>query len=414
MSKLIALLLCPSLWGQPGPGQAPPGLTNLTTPGAGARVCAISSNYGTIWDRDYLLDGDLKTGWASEDGRVQGESFTVDLGSVREIRAVGICPSATGSSPVTNAALRSFEIRVSDATRSPGASRRLIKGPCKNRRELQVFSFAPTKARYVTLMVGSNFGYTRWVEVAEFAVFGPKLAGAEAAPRPPTPAAAAKPEQPALALPPARGLVLYDTAGWGAAADLKAFVADLESAGFEVRPVAAGPAGRAPLGAVDFGPARVVVVHLRESFSPEEIAALTGFAWAGGGLLVSIKAASGKSDFLAGANELLAHFDATVSEAQGSGPATYVNPNQPVTAGLTGLEVGKESVAIWTRRLTRLAQVGREVCAASGSYGSGRVAVVTADLIEDPGPATANIKSADNAEFAVRLMRWLANAPPQQ
>jgi hypothetical protein len=411
MLASVALLICVPLWSQPE-GIAPPeGLANLTAPTSGARVARASSDYGTIWDREHVLDGDLTTGWASEDGRIRDEFLIVDLGDVREVAAIGICPSATGKSPVANAALRTFEVRVSTTTQAPKALKKVTRGRCVNRRELQFFTFEPTKARYVSLVARSNYGHPRWVEVAEFAVFGPASQETPGTPEPDeTPGGEPAPtaEQPAVdELASAEGRVLCDTGGWGAAGDLRSFLAQLQGEGFEVRQ--AGTEGGEPLSAADLAEARVLVLHLRESLTPEETAAAVGFVWAGGGMLVSVESPTGKSDFLAETNEFVGRLGAAVSEAEGEGGTTALNQSHPVTSGLAALEVGPESVAIWSRQLTRLARVDREACAVCGAYGSGRVAIIAADLIQDQTAEAANIKAADNAEFAMRLVRWLAD-----
>ncbi len=400
----------------------PEGLVNLAAASRGAKVVRTSSTYGALWTAENLIDGRLTTGWGSEDGRTKNEFVIIQFADkkLHKVCAVGICPSATGHLPAANASLRGFRIQVSKTTLSPESFHTVLRGKCVNRREVQVFQFEPVEARYVKLSVLSNFGHPGWVEIAELEVLGPPPAeavettnqpsSAETAPTPaPARATEARSAPSGPPLPEAGGSVLIDTRGWGAAGGLISFRARLAEAGFVVKTTSeTADSERPALTPKLLAGAEVVVLHLRESFAPGELQAIQDYVQDGGSLLVSVASATGKSDFLWGANALLRCFSTAVSEGLKSGPTTFLSRYHPVTRDLQQLVVGERSVAVWSRRLMSLAQVEEQVVAAVGEYEAGRVAVVAADLISDAQDSEAHIAASDNAAFAVNLVRWLS------
>ena len=141
----------------------PEGAVNLASLAAGARIAAVSSNYGGAandarWGANAAIDGDPATEWSS-DGDGDAAFLTVELGRAVEVAAFGFWTRTMGSS----AQVRSFVVE-------DGAGR--IYGPFELGGADRMYLFPVTGARgrrFTFRVQSSSGGNTGAVEVGVFA-----------------------------------------------------------------------------------------------------------------------------------------------------------------------------------------------------------------------------------------------------
>ena len=123
----------------------------FTAPGPAASV----SSYQTRYRPELLLDGASNTTWTTAHGRVAGEFVTLYLGDSEPQLIDGVALAAG-----TTFGVAAFDVLVSETTDAADAFRPAVSGTLVNDSKLYEFPFAsgPMRARYVKLVVKSNFG----------------------------------------------------------------------------------------------------------------------------------------------------------------------------------------------------------------------------------------------------------------
>jgi sugar lactone lactonase YvrE len=120
----------------------------------------------------HIHDGLLTQGWISGSGSPAGQSVTVGFlgGAAYRIASVIIDPAATDNQPASED-LKDFAVRVSTTDTRPSSFTRVLTGRCKQSATLQRFAFpVAIRARYVQLVVNSNYGDPQHVAIAEWEV----------------------------------------------------------------------------------------------------------------------------------------------------------------------------------------------------------------------------------------------------
>jgi tripartite motif-containing protein 71 len=139
----------------------------------GGRIIASSSQRsGTVGAVEHIHDGLLSQGWQSAPGTVSRQSVTVGFlgGASYRVGSVIIDPAATDGAPASED-LKRFAIRVSTTDTAASSFTTVLTGTCKQQARLQQFPFpVPVRARYVQLVVQSNYGDPSRVAVAEWEV----------------------------------------------------------------------------------------------------------------------------------------------------------------------------------------------------------------------------------------------------
>jgi hypothetical protein len=127
---------------------------------------------GVGWKPDFIIDGKLDTGWASEGGKMSGEYVIVALpgGQTYPIHRVRINPYNTPPSCCPDDSTKDFEIRVSTTDANPASFRSVFRGSTPKENAFFEFTFAASQAKYVMLFVVNNHGGP-WTEVKEFEVY---------------------------------------------------------------------------------------------------------------------------------------------------------------------------------------------------------------------------------------------------
>jgi len=144
---------------------------NLLAFADGARVVARSSSYGGSFEPDRVLDGNPRTQWATETGKVSEEWLIAELagGTTQRISGIGINP--WGEPSYTDCALNRFTLQASTTGTEPGDFRTVISDACDYADQLQRFEFEPIEARYLKLLCHDNHGNDQWIEIASFEAY---------------------------------------------------------------------------------------------------------------------------------------------------------------------------------------------------------------------------------------------------
>ena len=162
---MVAAAGATSAAGQPDLGP------NLASPAAGAAAVEWSS-VADGHSADEIADSDPTTAWVTAPGQPSGQYVTVRLATDQPVPISAVAITAApprGVSPA--AALKTFELSVSERTAERRDLRRVLRGECPPDGRRQVFTFAPVPARYVRLRVRSNHGDPSQTAVAELEVY---------------------------------------------------------------------------------------------------------------------------------------------------------------------------------------------------------------------------------------------------
>ncbi len=185
---VIALLLvsCPAAWAQGDIGFTA-GSTDLLLAANGGKIVSFSSQMVDEfkqpvpqWQVTNLIDGQYVTGtyrpanshgWSSNvppsPTNPQWIVFALpgDPVQTRLISRVVIDPTTTESTLIGRGA-RDFEVYVS-ATTADGPWALVKRGQLVNKPLKQTFDFIPVEARYLRLVITTNWGSDRWVQLGE-------------------------------------------------------------------------------------------------------------------------------------------------------------------------------------------------------------------------------------------------------
>lgn len=148
----------------------------------GGRVVEMSSNYGGGYGPATLIDGGAGV-WASATGQIAGQWFIVAMPNDAEqtIAAIGINP--TGEPNYRECAVRDWVLYASTDGTAEGDFVEILAGTCDDRDELQRFELPqPVPARYLKLVMLTNRGSDRWMELTEFEAYAPPVAGGDEPP----------------------------------------------------------------------------------------------------------------------------------------------------------------------------------------------------------------------------------------
>ena len=146
--------------------------TNIAAASNGASIAGVSSDFGEGWKAERIIDGNLNTGWASNNGANTNQYVIVALprGQTYNINKVRINPWNTAPSCCPDDAMKDFEIRVSTTDANPASFTTVFRGATPKENAFFDFTFPAAQAKYVMLFVVNNYG-GRWIEVKEFEVY---------------------------------------------------------------------------------------------------------------------------------------------------------------------------------------------------------------------------------------------------
>ena len=134
--------------------------------GPGARIIDFSSQNSTSFPPHNILDENSSTAWRSASGQTTDQFVTVELGGGLPYTIDRIQLQARS----TTEAARDFEVRVSTTTTETAAFTTVFSGTAANIITLQEFTFPPTPARYLQLVIKNGHGSTCCIGLTLFKV----------------------------------------------------------------------------------------------------------------------------------------------------------------------------------------------------------------------------------------------------
>ncbi len=152
--------------------QDAPAAIDLLAFSNGALVERSSTSFGSGWEAIWLIDEDPARGWASPENSVGPAEFVLSLPERSRIDRVGF---STASVEQPEEAAKDIEVLVSDVSATAG----FVSAATVTLAEAQDNqSFAlpqPATGRWVKVVVKSNYGSTRYLEIMDLHAYGVPL-----------------------------------------------------------------------------------------------------------------------------------------------------------------------------------------------------------------------------------------------
>lgn len=143
---------------------------------AGARVVSSTSHYDAKWQPRFLIDGSVGKGWSSGEGRPYPNEIVFELDGVHELEAFVVDSTNAQEDGWPGISAKDFELHMSVTSAEIGFERVLTETAAQQTRSVFPLA-APVKARWLKLVVLSNWGDPEFTEIMELAAYG------EAAPK---------------------------------------------------------------------------------------------------------------------------------------------------------------------------------------------------------------------------------------
>jgi len=154
-----------------GETAAAAGAKNLLSLSAGSVLIAHGGDSGGWWEAIYLFDGSPKSGWSSSKKMGPTGSFTLELPQTHELTSVAIDNSGVQERELPGISARSIEILASTSSPTEGFAHVMTVEAPKGARG--VFPLpAGTQARWLKLVVKSNWGAAEYAEIGEIEGYG--------------------------------------------------------------------------------------------------------------------------------------------------------------------------------------------------------------------------------------------------
>lgn len=136
----------------------------------GGVVVSTTGDYSMGWSSIQLIDGDARTGWCAPEHKKAG-TIVIELAQPYRLRAIALDNAAAQESGYGGISARNVEIWTSSVSATAGFTKiTAIEVPKGARREAALSS--PVVARWVKVVVLSNWGNADWTELAEVEGFG--------------------------------------------------------------------------------------------------------------------------------------------------------------------------------------------------------------------------------------------------
>ncbi|MEW6127269.1 MAG: PKD domain-containing protein, partial [Acidobacteriota bacterium] len=153
----------------------------LAAPLEGAGLYGFSSQSSTQFGADNPLDIDTSgTAWETPTGQITNQWLKLilpnaDLWTINQIALQPGFSSAADPNLLTSP--KDFEIQVSTTDAADASFTTIFSGVLQNRNELQFFTFAPTQARFVRLLLKNNYGNLSQMGLRNFQVYAVNTGG---------------------------------------------------------------------------------------------------------------------------------------------------------------------------------------------------------------------------------------------
>lgn len=151
--------------------------TDLLDIAAGAVVLSFSSEYSPAWAALLLIDGSTKTGWCN--GKPNPNTIVIELPRITELSTIVLDNTDTPESSYPGISARHVEIHASTTSSTDGFQKIATLEAAQGKRK--EFPLAPTKARWLRLIILSNWGHAQYTELMELEANGKPLEEVKAA-----------------------------------------------------------------------------------------------------------------------------------------------------------------------------------------------------------------------------------------
>jgi outer membrane protein OmpA-like peptidoglycan-associated protein len=144
----------------------------------GAVILSKSSQYGVAqWSALALLDGTPNIGWCSDTGAPFPHEFLIELARPIALESLVFDNTQNQESQYSGISAKDVEVYASNTSATEGLTKVLqVQLPKGARQEVKLP--APTPARWLKLVILSNWGNSTYTELMELEAFGQSLPGA--------------------------------------------------------------------------------------------------------------------------------------------------------------------------------------------------------------------------------------------
>jgi len=180
----IAAALClftGSLHAQRGAAPPTPPRTNIFTIAAGALVLTHSGQYSDQWAALNLVDGDPATGWSAPQGNKLPATFVIELTQSHRLTSIALDARQAQEQGYPGISAKAVEVWTSNDGPDAGFVRAAATDSPKGARAELTLTAHPV-ARWVKLIVRSNWGHAEYTELMEVEGYGDPVGAAPARP----------------------------------------------------------------------------------------------------------------------------------------------------------------------------------------------------------------------------------------
>jgi len=171
---LAACFLCASAghgMAQPGQEPADGSSSDVLNLASGAVVLSHSSQYNEEWAAMLLLDDTIEHGWSAAEGASFPHEVLIELEEQTTLDSIALDNTTAEEDEYPGISARDFEIWVSTEGPDAGFSKALEEEAAQGRRSTFAFP-EPTSARWMKLVIHSNWGHDAYTELMELEGYG--------------------------------------------------------------------------------------------------------------------------------------------------------------------------------------------------------------------------------------------------
>ncbi|NBC86676.1 MAG: OmpA family protein [Bacteroidetes bacterium] len=156
---------------QPGPEPSDGSSSDVLNLASGAVVLSHSSQYNEEWAAMLLLDDTVEHGWSAAEGASFPHEVLIELEEQTTLDSIALDNTTAEEDEYPGISARDFEVWVSTERSDAGFSKALEGEAAQGRRSTFAFPEA-TSARWMKLVIRSNWGHDAYTELMELEGYG--------------------------------------------------------------------------------------------------------------------------------------------------------------------------------------------------------------------------------------------------
>ncbi len=145
----------------------------------GARVVAFSSNYGSVWDVEYVLENPQYersdvSAWCTEQNAPFPHFVTIEFSKVEWLNIIDFnnaIPDESGGWEGISA--KDVEVYVSTTSKDAGFTK-VVNFRLECNKDHQIVKINPVQAKWVKIVITSNYGHEEYTEFAQIGAYDDK------------------------------------------------------------------------------------------------------------------------------------------------------------------------------------------------------------------------------------------------